>query len=112
MDVQHTTHASSGPAPGNGGGWPSKTGTPSGGGRSNNPPAKKISGIGLLGLCAVILAACSSTPPTWHKEGVSHYDMESQQSQCQLESKKDKIPHAERNEFLHDCMRSKGFRWR
>ena len=32
--------AGKGQGPGNAGGWPSTTGKPSGGGRSNNPPAK------------------------------------------------------------------------
>ena len=32
--------AGKGMGPGNAGGWPSTTGNPSGGGRSNNPPRK------------------------------------------------------------------------
>jgi hypothetical protein len=32
--------AGQGKGPGNAGGWPSTTGNPSGGGRSNNPPKK------------------------------------------------------------------------
>lgn len=64
-------------------------------------------------LVPCLLVACGSTTRyenVWQKEGISAYDMESIQAQCQYNIEKDKISEEKSVTMLHDCMRSKGFR--
>jgi hypothetical protein len=58
------------------------------------------------------LAACSSAPRQWHKEGVSAFDVANFESECKFQTGLAKIKGDQAEELVHHCMQAKGFRLR
>jgi hypothetical protein len=60
----------------------------------------------------VVLTACSSTPPQWHKEGVNGFDTANFESECKFQTGLAKIKGDQAQELIQHCMQAKGFRQR
>jgi hypothetical protein len=60
----------------------------------------------------VALAACSSTPLAWHKEGVTAFDTANFESECKFQTGLAKIKGDQAEELVRLCMQGKGFRQR
>ena len=66
--------------------------------------------VALIALIA--LAACSSTPRQWHKDGVSDFDVANFESECKFQTGLAKIKGDQAEELVRLCMQGKGFRQR
>lgn len=69
---------------------------------------KKIFFIAIATIAIVILSACAIGVERWYKPGVSTYETENAQAQCEYEKSKD---HVEQGDFVSNCMKRQGFRW-
>jgi hypothetical protein len=64
-----------------------------------------------LALAALLaLAACSSAPRQWHKDGVSEFDVANHESECKFQTGLAKIKGDRAEELVRLCMQGKGFR--
>lgn len=60
---------------------------------------------------SMILAACGS-PSTWRRAETSTHKMENDLAKCRYEIRMNKLPEAEVQKVVADCMQAKGYRWR
>lgn len=58
----------------------------------------------------LVLSACATSKPYWHKENVSADDTYTQLSECRFQVGLSRVSKSEREELVAHCMRGKGFR--
>lgn len=61
---------------------------------------------------AAFIAGCTSSQPTWRKEGVDAHGMRSAHAECRYQVGLNKVPENKQRALINDCMEGKGFRLR
>lgn len=59
----------------------------------------------------MLVAACATQRPSWHKSGVSPDDAQSALAQCKYDVGMNKVADQKEATLVQSCMESKGFRW-
>lgn len=65
----------------------------------------------LLVILVTLITGCSSSSPSFHKNGVSAYDGTNTLSECKYQVGLNKIPQDQQKRLIIECMQSKGFRY-
>lgn len=69
---------------------------------------KKIIAAAAFLLCGIYFSSCAAVAG-WQKAGVSQEETENTLAQCEYEAAKD---HVERGDFVTNCMKRQGFRYK
>ena len=73
-------------------------------------PGGPVYRLPLATAALIAMAACSSTPRQWQKDGVNSFDTANVESECKFQTGLAKIKGDQAEELVRHCMQAKGFR--